>query len=232
MNQAFTFYPSFYDAIKDLDDNDRLAVYDAICMYGVTGKIPKAKGVASTVFKLLRPVIDTNVSRRNAGNKGGKASSKTEANVKQTVSKQQANVKQTLTEKEIEIEKEIEKEKEKEIEKEHECVSNTRARTREDNTHTHTPDEPIRIPTINAVADENAEKGYGLTFESLQEFMEYNKNRGWRMNWQQALKKWAEREKKPPKVQKKNAFTGFENQHSYDFDALKDVLGVPAGGAT
>ena len=42
----------------------------------------------------------------------------------------------------------------------------------------------------------------------------------------------AEREKKPPKVPKKNAFTDFESQHSYDFDALKEVLGVPAGGVT
>lgn len=71
MNKAFTFYESFYDAINDLEDKDRLAVYDAICRYGITGEEPETTGIVSTVFKLIRPNIDANIKMRDGGKKGG-----------------------------------------------------------------------------------------------------------------------------------------------------------------
>lgn len=95
MNEAFTFYGSFYDAISELDDADRLAVYDAICGYGITGKVPELTGVAALAFKLMRPNIDENLKRRAAGKAGGEQTqSKPEAKPKQTGSKPEAKPKQ------------------------------------------------------------------------------------------------------------------------------------------
>lgn len=92
MNEAFTFYGSFYDAIKELDDADRLAVYDAICSYAITGEVPDLTGVAAMAFKLMRPNIDANLQKRAAGKKGGE--SKPEADAKQTASKPEADANQ------------------------------------------------------------------------------------------------------------------------------------------
>lgn len=235
MNEAFTFYASFYESIKNLKKSaDRLKVYDAICEYGITGEAPDCDGVARSIFMLIKPVIDANLAKREAGAKGGKAESKAEAKRKQNESKAEAKEKEPSTDIELDIDKDID------IDKEHECVVTARARARE-GTHD-TPDDTtskndvIRIPTIDAVADENAERGYGLTFESMQGFMEYNKSRSWRMDWKTALKKWAEKEHKgkpPDNKGKKNAFTNFENQHSYDFDALERTIlsKPPIGGA-
>ena len=97
MNEAFTFYGSFLDAIKELEDADRLAVYDAICTYGITGEVPELSGVPSMAFKLMRPIIDANLSKRAAGKKGGESTG--EADAKQTASKPQAEAKQPASNK-------------------------------------------------------------------------------------------------------------------------------------
>ena len=233
MNDAFTFYASFYEAIKNLKKNaDRLKAYDAICEYAINGNEPDCEGAVKSVFVLIKPVIDTNLARREAGAKGGKAVSKTEANGKQNASKPQAKRKQPSSDKDIEIDIDIEKDIDIDIDKEHECVSDARARETTHNTPT--LEEPTRIPTINVVADECVEKGYRLDFQSIKGFMDYNQSHGWKMDWHEALKKWAEREKERAKKKaepKKNNFTNFENQHQYDFDALAGVLAQPVGGA-
>lgn len=72
MRDGFIFYSSFYDALADLDDSDRLACYDAICTYAITGKEPEGRGVVSLVFKLVRPQIDANNERRENGKLGGR----------------------------------------------------------------------------------------------------------------------------------------------------------------
>lgn len=231
MNEAFTFYASFYESIKNLKKSaDRLKVYDAICEYGITGEAPDCDGVAKSIFMLIKPVIDANLAKREAGAKGGKAESKAEAKRKQNESKVEAKEKEPSTD--IELDIDIDKDKDIDIDKEHECVVTARARAREDIHDTTSKNDVIRIPTIDAVSDENSDQGYGLTYESLQGFMEYNKSRGWKLNWKNALKKWAEQEKKRSRPsEKKNTFTGFEDQHKYDFEALeRDVLSKPPIG--
>ena len=228
MNEAFTFYASFYESIKNLKKSaDRLKVYDAICEYGITGEAPDCDGVARSIFMLIKPVIDANLAKREAGAKGGKAESKAEAKRKQNESKAEAKEKEPSTDIELDIDKDID------IDKEHECVVTARARAREDIHDTTSKNDVIRIPTIDVVADESVEKGYNLSFDSIKGFMEYNQSHGWKMNWHDALKKWADREKEREKKKaepKKNNFTSFENQHQYDFDALKGILAQPVGG--
>ena len=214
--------------IKNLKKSaDRLKVYDAICEYGITGEAPDCDGVAKSIFMLIKPVIDANLAKREAGAKGGKAESKAEAKRKQNESKAEAKEKEPSTDIELDIDKDID------IDKEHECVVTARARAREDIHDTTSKNDVIRIPTIDVVADESVEKGYNLSFDSIKGFMGYNQSHGWKMNWHDALKKWADREKEREKKKaepKKNNFTSFENQHQYDFDALKGILAQPVGG--
>lgn len=112
----FTFYRSYFDALKTLPTKLRLAVYEAICGYALDGIDPDLSGAAATAFILIKPTIDS--GRRKAAN-GKKGGSKTEAKAKQNGSKTEANQKQTASEKEIEKENEIEIENEDE--KENDC---------------------------------------------------------------------------------------------------------------
>jgi hypothetical protein len=99
----FTFYRSFWEAIKGLPKKDRLPILEAIISYALDGDTPKGLTQSqSAFFSLVKPNLD--------------ASRKKAANGKQGGSKTKANGKQNEREKEIEKENEKEKEIENEIE--------------------------------------------------------------------------------------------------------------------
>ena len=105
MRDSVLFYRSFYDALKNIPDEERLKVYDAIMEYSMYDNETDLEGVAYAVFLLAKPQIDANNKRYENGCK---------AKAKQTGSKPEANRKQTGSKPEA---KEKEKEKEKVKEK-------------------------------------------------------------------------------------------------------------------
>lgn len=67
-----TFYRSFYDAIKMLDDSDRLQLYDAIVSYGLDGIEPQnLTGITAAFFIAFRPNLDNSRKQYENGRKGG-----------------------------------------------------------------------------------------------------------------------------------------------------------------
>lgn len=73
---SFVFYESFRDASRNLDDATRLALYEAIMDYSLYGEEPdEGNPVAAAMFKLVRPVLDTNARRRENGRNGGRPAS-------------------------------------------------------------------------------------------------------------------------------------------------------------
>ena len=72
-NKAFLFYISFYEAMQELPDKDRLKLYDAITEYGLFGEVRKPlSGISKACFALIKPQIDANEKRRSGGKKGGR----------------------------------------------------------------------------------------------------------------------------------------------------------------
>ena len=68
---SFVFYESFRDASRNLDDATRLALYEAIMDYSLYGEEPdEGNHVAAAMFRLVRPVLDTNAKRRENGRNG------------------------------------------------------------------------------------------------------------------------------------------------------------------
>ena len=115
----FTFYRSYYEAIKQLKKADQAAVLMAICAYALDEEMPGLTGTPAAIFALIKPTLDASRRKAESGKAGGETkqtASKTEAKPKQSESKTEANRKQTAREKEEEREKE--KEGENEIEKE------------------------------------------------------------------------------------------------------------------
>jgi hypothetical protein len=105
----FTFYRSFWEAIKGLPKKDRLPILEAIISYALDGDTPKGLTQSqSAFFSLVKPNLDA--SRKKAAN-GKQGGSKTKANSKQTEREKENEIE---IEKENEIEIEIEGENDKE----------------------------------------------------------------------------------------------------------------------
>ncbi len=86
---SFIFYRSFYEALQDLPNQQRLEIYDAICNFSLNFQECELKGISSTIFKLIKPQLEANNKRFINGSKPKK--SKTEAKLKQVRSKTEAN---------------------------------------------------------------------------------------------------------------------------------------------
>ncbi len=67
--ESFVFYKSFYDALQDLKDKDRLKVYDAICEMALNGNETILTGISKTVFTLIKPQVLANNRRYENGKK-------------------------------------------------------------------------------------------------------------------------------------------------------------------
>ena len=85
------FFRSFYEAIQQLPEADRLSVYEAIFEYSLNNAEIQLSGTPAAVFTLLKPILDKSKRKAESGRKGGKqTTSKQVANDKQTKSKPQA----------------------------------------------------------------------------------------------------------------------------------------------
>ena len=70
-NESFVFYRSFMEALEDLPAEQYKAVMSALLHYGIDGEMPDDEDpVVQALFKLMKPQVDANVKRRNAGKAG------------------------------------------------------------------------------------------------------------------------------------------------------------------
>lgn len=94
----FTFYHSFWEAMKLLPKKDRLSFVEAICSYAFGEEMKAPTGAAAASFLLVKPILDK-ASKKSANGKHG--GSKPKANSKQTES-------YIEVEREVEVEVEVE----------------------------------------------------------------------------------------------------------------------------
>ena len=77
MKDSFIFYKSFYDAIKNIPDEEQLKLFKSICDYCFgENEIELEDGIAKALFILIKPNIDSANARYKAsvenGKKGGR----------------------------------------------------------------------------------------------------------------------------------------------------------------
>lgn len=121
--KQFTWYRSYYDALKELPAEEFRDIVLAVCAYALDGEEPELSGVARAIFTLIRPTLEVGRSKaenrsraeqalpsaEQTGNKPGQTKNKPE----QTQNKRkQTDNKPEQTRKEKEKEKEREKESE------------------------------------------------------------------------------------------------------------------------
>lgn len=75
--ESFVIYKSFYEAIKELPDDIRLVLHDAIMEYGLYGVEPSdLPPIPKSIFTLIKPQIDANNRKYENGKKGGRPKKK------------------------------------------------------------------------------------------------------------------------------------------------------------
>ena len=89
--ESFIFYRSFYEAIKDLDCDTKVEIYDAICEYSLNQNETKIEGMGKAILTLIKPQIDANLKRYKNGCFGGRPKTKTKPNENQTKTKPEPN---------------------------------------------------------------------------------------------------------------------------------------------
>ena len=109
MRDSVLFYRSFYDALRNIPDDERLRVYDAIMEYSMYDVEPDLDGTSLAVFLLVKPQIDANNKRYANGCKAKRNQDGTKLDAKHN----QESTKPEAKEKEKEKEKVKEKEKDK-----------------------------------------------------------------------------------------------------------------------
>lgn len=121
--KQFTWYRSYYDALKEIPAEEFRDIVLAVCAYALDGEEPELSGVARAIFTLIRPTLE--VGRSKAGNRSraeqtsisaeqtGNSPEQTKNKPEQTQNKRkQTDNKPEQTRKEKEKEKEREKESE------------------------------------------------------------------------------------------------------------------------
>lgn len=121
--KQFTWYRSYYDALKELPAEEFRDIVLAVCAYALDGEEPELSGVARAIFTLIRPTLE--VGRSKAENRSrteqtllsaeqnGSSPEQTKNKAEQTQNKRkQTENKTEQTRKEKEKEKEREKESE------------------------------------------------------------------------------------------------------------------------
>ena len=73
---SFVFYRSFYEAIKNFDDETRLALYDAVLNFAIEGEEIELDGIAKSIFTLIKPQLIANNRRYMNGCKGAEHGAK------------------------------------------------------------------------------------------------------------------------------------------------------------
>lgn len=96
MIEGFVFYKSFADAVDALPAEQYKTIVQAVCRYAIYGEEPEGlDAVSFALYTLMKPQIDANNKRREAGRVGG--SKQIEANPKQieaNAKQNEANLKQ------------------------------------------------------------------------------------------------------------------------------------------
>lgn len=66
---SFVFYKSFFEALQDLNNKDRLILYDAICELALNDKVSELQGLPKTIFTLIKPQVLANTKKYQDGKK-------------------------------------------------------------------------------------------------------------------------------------------------------------------
>ena len=124
--KQFTWYRSYYDALKELPAEEFRAIVLAVCAYALDGEEPELSGVARAIFTLIRPTLEVGRSKAENRSRAEQTplSAEQDSNKREQMEnkrKQTDNRRKQTDDKPEQTRKEKEKEREKESENDSYC---------------------------------------------------------------------------------------------------------------
>ena len=217
IRESFIFYSSFSMAVSELSDADRLAVYDAIAAYALTGEMHDLSGVPKAIMTLIRPQLDANNRRYENGCKGGRPKSAEKPEVNRNITEAKPNANQRISDP---------------IPGGNRFVSSVEP-NENDNQNTNE----------NAKFQGSSEKFMPPSYQKVHEyciernnavdpmlFVDYYQSRGWKTgnspvkDWKAAVRMWEKRENRPAKGN--TMCREASSKYQQRMDALTEVLSI------
>lgn len=180
--KQFTWYRSYYDALKEIPAEEFRAIVLAVCAYALDGEEPELSGVARAIFTLIRPTLEVGRSKaenRSRAEQTVLSAEQTGSKPEQTKNKpeQTQNKRKQTDNKPEQTRKEKEKEKEREKESENDSYCSPPP-----------PSAPKRFvpPTLAEVQSYVAERQSPV---DPQGFIDFYESKGW-MVGKTPMKDW------------------------------------------
>lgn len=73
MPDTFVFYKSYYEAMKQLPEEQALQLFCILCDYVFEGKLPQETGLCQMAFLLMKPTVDAACKRHEQAKAAGRA---------------------------------------------------------------------------------------------------------------------------------------------------------------
>lgn len=178
----FTFYRSYYEALKALPKRDQTSVLMSVIGYALDEETPSLSGVSLSVFTLIKPTLDSGRNKARSRMKKGRTS---EEQIGTNEKQNGTNGEQII--KEGEREKEREKEREEEGENDSSLPPTPLSRGKS---------KRFSPPSVEEVRAYCQERGNGIDPDA---FVDFYQARGWRVgkspmkDWEAAVRTWEAR---------------------------------------
>ena len=217
LRESFVFYRSFYEAIKDVPKKQQAIIYQAVFEYVFDDSEITLSGVASALWKLIRPQLDASLKRYENSKKGaeygklGGRPKKNKDSEKPLKGYDEKPLKGNET-KTLNVNSNLNENSNVNVN----ANANGSGSDQEGQSGTHTP-------SFKEVADEVAEQGYRI---SAVKFFDYYEKQGWKTNegepirnWKTMLKVWDMKEKNesPAAAVKKKSGNRWNNFDQRDY---------------
>lgn len=206
MASGVVFLPSYHEAIKDLPDEDRLQMYDAIVRYGLYGEAIELSGVAKALFTLIKPNIDSSQNRYRAAKANGEKGGRPAKNQRKNQTENQ-NQNQTINQ-----DKDMDMEKDSDYEKERDTAPAPAPPTVED----------VREYCLSECI---------LDFPA-QRFVDHYAARNWKANgepisdWKALVRVWVDRDKEKQKQKRITTFMDLPDERNEEREQRRKELGL------
>ena len=185
----FTFYRSFWDAIKRLrKKEDRLSALEAICAYALDGDDIEKTDAAEALFCIIKPILDTAAKK----SKGGTASVRKAEDADKTTERCEEDADKTDARLDEDADNKNKNKNKNKDKYKNKCY----------NAHTR-----FVPPTVDEVAAYCMERGNAV---DAQQFCDFYEAKGWRVgnqqmrDWKAAVRTWERRDK--PKQEQPKTF--------------------------
>ena len=204
--ESFIFYASFYQAIKEIPNENQLKVYQAITNFALTGTEPTdLNGIEKAVFILVKPQIIANNKRYENGCGGGRPKKEEKKNKKTNGFKnKKPNNNQSITKPKPNVNENV---NENENENVNENVNENGNGNEKDfkGKVAKPPRQPkFQKPTKEELTDFATTEQ--LRTDIIAEFLDYYDSTGWKLSnglpmkdWQATYKRWCRNQYEKPK---------------------------------